>query len=130
MYAVELVFQNNCRQGVVEKLPWEKCHEVFKGGFDVSCSFKMSKWKVLFMHIHGTINDLSESLPGRTRTLSIIDSSKPFCANPSFLHLKGVRNQSPFPVHVSTEMKKEKKKRNNYTDRASNSSQTHNLNII
>lgn len=51
-----------------------------------------------------------ESLPGRTPTLSIIDSSKPFCANPSFLHLKGVRNQSPFPVHVSTEINNKKKK--------------------
>lgn len=39
----------------------------------------------------------------RARTLSIIDSSKSFRANPSFLYLKGVRNQGPFPVHVSAE---------------------------
>lgn len=39
VYAVELVFQNNRRQGVVEELPWEKRHDLFKGGFDVSCSF-------------------------------------------------------------------------------------------
>lgn len=50
------------------------------------------------------LNDLPASLPGHARTLSIIDSSKPFSANPSFLHLEGVRNQSPFPVHVPVEI--------------------------
>lgn len=51
LYAVQLVFKNNWRQSVVEEPPREKCHEVFKGGFDVSCSLEMSKWKNNYAHL-------------------------------------------------------------------------------
>lgn len=121
VYTVELVFQNNWRQGVVEELPWEKRHEVFKGGFDVCCSYEMSKWKILLTHIHGMINGLSESLQG-------VHAPSPLSTAPNrsvpvllFFTLKASEIRVRFLF-----MSLQEKKRKTLTDRASNSFQKHN----
>lgn len=55
VYAVELVLQNNLRQGVIKELPGKQCHEVLEGGFYVCCPFQMEKHMTNKLNIYISI---------------------------------------------------------------------------